>query len=233
MNKLNLITVLSLSSVLAACGGDDDTKSPSTPEAQASYRLTLNNATAKQAFAPIAVILHSESYQAWDIGAPASAGLEMLAESGSPAALIAEASDVLDAQTSDGLLMPGATQSLTIEGPMDIPLQLTIAGMPVYTNDGFSGVTGWSIDTLMPGDSINTLLPMYDAGTEANTESMATLPGPDFGGEGFNAARDDLADVVTRHAGVVTMDDGLTSSALNESYRFQQGALFVTLERLQ
>lgn len=74
----------------------------------------------------------------------------------------------------------------------------------------------------------------WDAGTEANTETAATMPGPAAsaaggGGEaaGYDVVRDDLADAVRLHQGVVTSanaDDpsreGLSTSVLTEAHRF-------------
>lgn len=197
------------------------------------YEITLVNVTANQPLAPAAVILHDDAYYAWDIGAPASVGLETLAESGSPAVLLDEASYALDSGATDGILMPGNTTSIELETVWREDLAITVASMPVNTNDAFSGTTAWNIANLTEGMSLTALLPIYDAGTEANTESAASVPGPAAGGEGFNADRDDLADVVTRHMGVVTSDDGLATSALDQSHRFDQGAVYVTVTRLE
>lgn len=203
-------------------------------EAAASnlYKVTLVNVTANQPLAPAAVVLHSDSYYAWEIGAPASVGLETLAESGSPAILLDETSYAIDSLATDGILMPGASTSVYVQGVWREGLALTVASMPVNTNDAFSGTTAWNIAALEEGMSLSALLPIYDAGTEANSESSANVPGPAAGGEGFNASRDDIADVVTMHAGVVTADDGLSSSALNQSHRFDQGAIYVTVTRV-
>lgn len=196
------------------------------------YEITLVNVTANQPLAPAAVILHEDAYFSWEIGAPASSGIEMLAEGGSPATLLSESTFALDSVASDGILPPGATTTVRVQAVWQEDLALTIAAMPVNTNDAFSGTTAWNIASLEEGATRKALLPIYDAGTEANTETAATMPGPAAGGEGFNAARDDLADVVTRHPGVVTSDDGLASSALDQSHRFDQGAIYVTVTRL-
>ncbi len=197
-----------------------------------TYQITLVNATANQPLAPTAIILHDDSYYGWQIGSPASAGLENLAESGNPADFIAEA-DALDSTTSAGIIPPGGSGSVSVSAVWREDLSLTIASMPVNTNDAFTGTTGWNIAQLAPGESTRALLPIYDAGTEANTESIDSVPGPAAGGEGFNAARDDVADYVVRHSGVVTADDGLSTSALDESHRFDQGALHVTVTRME
>ena len=57
------------------------------------------------------------------------------------------------------------------------------------------------------------------------------IPGPAGGGEGFNANRDDEADRVSMHSGVVSQDDRLASSALTEQHRFDNPVARVRIER--
>lgn len=197
-----------------------------------SYKVVYLNATNSQPLAPAAALLHDQGYTAWSIGMPASIGLENLAESGSPAVLLAESTSALDSKAGGGLTMPGAYTEIELEAVWREGLSLTIASMPVNTNDAFSGVTGWDISTLQVGESMRVLAPVYDAGTEWNSESLASIPGPAAGGEGYNSDRDDIADVVARHPGVVTSDDGYAESTLGESHKFDQGVMFVTVTRL-
>jgi hypothetical protein len=91
--------------------------------------------------------------------------------------------------------------------------------MLVNTNDGFTGVTDMLIGDLRAGESRSFYAQVYDAGTELNTETAATVPGPAVGGEGYNPDRMD-AGFVSVHGGVVTRDDGLSTSTLDESHRF-------------
>jgi len=58
------------------------------------------------------------------------------------------------------------------------------------------------------------------------------VPGPAAGGEGFNVTRDDLVDRVTVHAGVVTRDDGLSTSALDVSHRFDNPVARIVVTRI-
>jgi len=197
-----------------------------------SYQVVLTNVTHNQPLAPAAVVLHYNDYRAWSIGSPASVALETLAESGNPSMLIEAATSAQDAMSSSGLLMPGQQAMVELNAVWRDDLQLTVASMPVNTNDAFSGTTGRMIASLEPGDSYSALLPIYDAGTEFNSETAETVPGPAAGGEGFNATRDDVADYVARHQGVVTADDGYAESALDSSHRFDQGALHVRVTRL-
>jgi len=205
---------------------------------QVSYQLTLTNVTENQPLAPFAAILHGDDYVAWHLGQPASSGLEKLAESGSPAELIAEAATAFTSAMGDGILAPGETIQVELTATISAEtfarhnLALTLASMPVNTNDGFSGITGWNIAELQVGESQKMLLPIYDAGTEANSEMSSTIPGPAGGGEGFNAVRDDIANQVTYHPGVVTDANDYDSSTLDASHLFDQGAIMMEITRL-
>ena len=196
------------------------------------YEITLTNASANQPLAPAALILHYSDYRAWNIGSPASAGLETLAESGNPAALIEAASNAQDAKVSGAILLPGESLSLQLSAVWREDLALTAVSMPVNTNDAFSGATAWEIADIAPGSSRSALLPVYDAGTEFNSESAESIPGPAAGGEGYSPDRDDIANVVARHPGVVSTAGGHLASALDESHRFDQGILHVRVTRL-
>jgi hypothetical protein len=104
--------------------------------------------------------------------------------------------------------------------------------MLVNTNDAFSGFNAMDIANLEVGESISLRTGSYDAGTEKNSESMASIPGPAAGGEGYNEARDDV-DFVAMHPGVVSMDDGLMSSALTQAHRFDNPTLAITFTRTE
>ncbi|WP_096087522.1 spondin domain-containing protein [Agaribacterium haliotis] len=227
MNSKILLVASFSALALSACGGDSDNDDMS---AQRSYELTLVNTMANQPLAPAAIILHGSDYQPWYLGEPASPGLEMLAESGSPADLLAEASEA-DSTQSDGILMPGHSAQVSISTMDDAHKYLSVATMPVNTNDAFVGLNTMALDKLEPGQSMSVSLMIYDAGTEANSESSASIPGPAAGGEGYNADRDDLVDAVRIHAGVVSMDDGYDDSALDQSHRFDQGGLRLVVTR--
>ena len=67
----------------------------------------------------------------------------------------------------------------------------------------------------------------YDAGTELNRETAATL-----GSAGFNAARDDVTSTLTVHGGVVSKDDGLTNSALTQLEKWDNPVARVSIKRM-
>lgn len=223
---------------LSACGGnggDDDTPAP--PATQ-TFELSVVNLTVAQPFSPIAAIAHLSGYSVLTVGAPATAGLEVLAEEGDNSDLIAEADGsefVLATATADAPLAPGATETLTLTlEENDLPgLMLSGTTMLVNTNDAITAISGISIEGMEVGDtrSLNTI--SYDSGTEANTELTGTIPGPADGGEGFNAARDDIADEVRMHSGVLTADDGLADSRLTEVHRWDNPVARFTVTRTE
>ena len=226
---------------LAACDSDDDAivvtpPPPPPPPAMASFDVTVTNLTNGQPLSPAAVIAHMDGYSVFTIGAPATAGLENLAEGGDNSMLIMEADadmNVLASGSGAAPIGPAGSETVTIEVlESDVPnLRFSVSTMLVNTNDAISGLNGVDISGLAEGDAWTGRGIVYDAGTEANTEAAGTIPGPADGGEGFNAARDDRDDRVVMHPGVVTQDDGLTTSALTGQHRFDNPAIQVRIER--
>lgn len=230
------MTILALPFILIACGGDDDGPAPTPtptpdPVVMVEYRVTVVNSTHNQPLSPIATLLHDASYTPWSIGQAASAGLEQLAESGSPADFIAEATSALGSQAGDAPVGPGSSVSLEVSAEMQDDLYLTVASMLVNTNDAFVGASSTMVGQLEIGEYVKVSAPIYDAGTESNNELAGTIPGPADGGEGYNAERES-SDIVTRHPGVVTSDDGYPDSVLDESHRFDNNGMFITIERI-
>jgi hypothetical protein len=210
---------------------------PPPPPAMASFDVTVTNLTNGQPVSPVAVIAHQEGYSVFTIGAAATTGLETLAEGGDNSMLLAEAdadANVLSSGSGAAPIGPGGAETVTLDIlESDLPTALfSVSTMLVNTNDAITGVNGVDVSGLAVGDAWTGRAIVYDAGTEANTEAAADVPGPAAGGEGFNAARDDRADRVTMHAGVVTQDDGLATSALTGQHRFDNPAVEVRIERV-
>lgn len=240
--RLNTILLSSLalsSMLLTGCGGlDNTTDTPTEPEppstdVNATYEITVTNATNAQPLSPPAFIIHNDGFPAWETGVAASAGLEVLAESGSPEDFISEKQSyaLVDAAGVDPVA-PGGNASVSLETLWDEGLQITVATMLVNTNDAFTGTTGLTIGQLTIGESMSLLTRIYDAGTEENSETSESIPGPAAGGEGYNSERE-ASDYVTIHSGVVTQDDGFSTSILTEAHRFDNGAMVVHIERTQ
>jgi len=209
---------------------------PPPPPAMASFDVTVTNLTNGQPLSPVAVIAHNDGYAVFAIGAPATVGLEMLAEGGDNAMLLGDAdADAAVLATASGAapIAPAGSETVTITVPeSDLPgLLISVDMMLGNTNDAFTGVNGIDVSGLATGDTWTGRGSAYDAGTEANTEAAGDVPGPAAGGEGFNAARDDRLDAVTMHGGIVSQDDGLATSALTGQQRFDNPVMMVRIER--
>jgi hypothetical protein len=223
--KRNSSIFLSLAAIFVLSGcGDNNTAKTQT------YKVTLKNITNAQPFAPAALIVQNSttSFDSFKVGQSASVGLETLSESGNPQVLLDEATDanVLYTNKFDGLTTPGESQSLTFTVDNG-SLKLSLVSMPVKTNDGFVGVNNINLN-FEGTKSFN--LNVYDAGTEKNDELSSTVAG--LGGIGFDSTRDDIADIVTLHPGLVTKDDGLSTSGLSFSDKWDNPAATLTIQRI-
>jgi hypothetical protein len=213
---------------LVACGGSN------MPEPKQTLRVTVTNLTAGQPMSPVLVALHTGA-PAWSAGATASTALEKLAESGDSSALPASLSAAggMDAVNGTAALGPGAVESHEVSFAANAAARLTLATMLVNTNDAFTGVTALPVGAMAVGDQIRQQLVAWEAGTAANDETAGTIPGPAGGGEGFNAARSDALNTIRVHAGVISADDGLLTSALKAKHRFDNPVMSVLVERIR
>jgi hypothetical protein len=208
--------------------GCSDSKS-----SKSSYLISVTNLTNNQLLSPPAFILHDNEYAAWQIGTSASAGLEELAESGDPGPFLTEAADNMHVYASSqgsSVIGPGNSENVEIEARRNTDTHLSFISMLVNTNDAMAGVLDASIGTLRINESITLYGISYDAGTEVNSETAESVPGPAAGGEGFNPVRDDTG-FVAAHSGVVTAADGLLASALDESHRWQNPVVRLIVTR--
>ena len=218
---------------LAACSDSkmDEPVKPEPVPMEYTYRLTVLNNTNNQPLTPVAFVLHNGDYKAWQVGEPASDALEKLAESGDVTDFIKDTA-ILAGKAGEGIVMPGMMHTIEVTVNTRENLMYSAATMLANTNDAFSGLMQRDISMLEVGKSITMNAPVYDAGTEANTEKAGTLPGPVDNGEGYNKTRDDV-NFVSRHGGIVSKDDGLTMSVLNQSHRFDNHVAKFTIERIK
>jgi hypothetical protein len=227
---------------LTACGGggndDDETPAPPPAPAEARFEVSVVNLTNAQPLSPIAVVAHSGEFRVFQVGEAATAGLENLAEGGDNTEFLSE-SDALDAviTTAGGAdpVGPGASDTVSVtvlETELD-GLAISVATMLVNTNDAFSGINSMNVGELEVDEVVVRRAIAYDAGTEADTEAAGTIPGPAVGGEGFNAARDDDADRVSMHAGVISNEDGLPTSVLSSQHRFDNTVMEIRVNRVE
>ncbi len=218
---------------IAGCGGGGSNDSGNSAK---SYRVTFKNVTANQPMSPATIIIHQPGYQLWQAGQSASVALEKLAEGGNNQPVLDEAKNhagFIVSKAGAGVIPPGGSETLELEVGDATGFSLTAAAMLVNTNDAFAGVVSDKIAALAKGERFSMAIPVWDAGTEANTESAGTLPGPVDGGEGFNASRAGDVDFVAIHQGVVTHADGLATSVLDESHRFDNPVGLISVERIR
>lgn len=232
IKHINIVVAL-FGFTLYGCS-NDNTPTPNSDVANttASYEIIFTNLTANQPISPMAVVLHTNGYTIASLGSAASISLEKLAEGGDNAPLLSEAAantSVLASYSGVGLLMPGATETVTATVADSAGLALSMAGMLVNTNDGFAALQALDLSNLAIGVSQTAMLAVFDAGTEDNTEVANTLPGQ--AGVGFDMLRNDV-NFISVHRGVVTATDGLTTSALNESHRFDNPSVRVSIRRI-
>lgn len=247
---LRRTTGLALVGLLAACGDGTFGGNPPAsidvepgsaappPPTIATFQVTISNLTNGQPMSPAAVIAHQTGFQVFEIGAPASVALEVLAEGGNNTDLLALAEDdvsVLTTASGAGPIPPGQSEviSFEIQERFISNTNFSVSTMLVNTNDAITGVNTISMEGLEVGDSLTRRGVAYDAGTEADDEMAIYIPGPAGGGEGFNADRDDQVNAVTMHTGVVTAHDGLATSALNGQHKFDNPTIQVRIERVE
>ncbi|MFA0442664.1 spondin domain-containing protein [Vibrio sp. 10N.222.51.C12] len=228
--KYKLFMIASSVALLAGCPDDSNNTSADTMR---TYTVTVKNTTANQPMSPLAVLAHNNQYELFSVGVPVSLELEKLAESGSNSDILslqATQSNVELGVSGNGLILPGSSDTVTFSIDSSSANELSLASMLVNTNDAFIGETGISLESLSVNERYEMAMNVWDAGTEGDSESSSTIPGPAGGGEGFNAARDDI-DRLAFHAGVISVDDGLVGSALNASHRFASTGALLTIIR--
>ena len=232
-NKLRIALLLALPVILTACGDDEvevirevivEVPAP----VDVSYEVTVTNMTNSQPLSPVAVVLHA-SGNLWSIGGVPSVELEMMAEGGDNSGLLALG---MAASSGAAPIGPGSNETISVTVQDVTDAKLSVATMLVNSNDGFSGLNAWDLSQLAVGDSWSTTARVYDSGTEINSEASGTMPGPADGGEGFNPMRNDTG-FVAMHPGVVSGDDGLSSSVLTVQHKFDNPAIRIKVTRTE
>lgn len=171
-----------------ATGGADDLHDHSTA---GFFEITVTNLTRGQQFTPILVASHKAGVKLFELGNPASSGLQTVAEEGNVAPLtqaLQGMPGVLEVTNSGALLDPGASVKIKIRtrGPFD---HVSVAAMLIPTNDGFFAVNGARGPRGRDARVLTSVA--YDAGSERNDELCTSIPGPFFdecGGPGGGAA---------------------------------------------
>ncbi len=238
----NMLLALS-AIVLQGCDNDNDfiavQPSPPAAVAMASFEVTIANLTNAQPLSPVAIVGHTEAYSMFAVGTAASPGLEELAEGGDNSAFITEAAAntnaVLVTGSGAAAIAPAGRETISIEILASDLAQFRIsaATMLVNTNDAFAALNGIDVSSMAIGEVMTFAAVAYDAGTESDTEAATDIPGPAGDGEGFNALRDDGADRVAMHAGIVSQNDGFATSNLTQQHRFDNPVMRISIARTQ
>jgi hypothetical protein len=175
-----LMAVLAVAAPAAADGdGDGATRDLRT------YQVTLTNKTTSQPISPPVVVTHDRNIRFWEKGAAASAGIIAIAEDGNPDVAVGDLTGlpgVTAVEAAKGPLTPKGTTVGDFTDTVTVKIQarrgdrLSLAGMLICTNDGFTGVD--SIRLPHNNRTRVTYAGAYDAGSEINTERSGDIPDP-------------------------------------------------------
>jgi hypothetical protein len=146
-----------------------------------TYEVTITNLTRNQIFSPPIVMSHNENFRLFRAGEEASPELYALAEDGHTDPLVNHVANlpyaVFDYAVAEGNLEPGNSVTLEVTTRRSFRL-ISAAGMLVTTNDAFFAIR----DKWAPLRGIVIVeAKAYDAGSEANSENCAYIPGPPCG----------------------------------------------------
>lgn len=231
-NAKILLSIFSLMLLLWACeqdsssiaGGDSqavttDAEDQLTPEDYgygldksnhtATFEVTLYNLTpatgpgASQVFSPPVLATHSGQIRVFKRGKPASDEVRFIAEDAvnDPLVNTLNASGLTqEVQVGGGVIFPGASATYTITASKAYN-RLSAIWMLVNTNDAFAAANA----AKLPREGSRTYyLRSYDAGTEANTELAAHIPGPCCGNPGMRVP---TGEKIRYHKGILGVGD--------------------------
>ena len=161
------------------------------------FNVEITNLSNGIFFTPFLVAAHPDGTNLFDVGQPASASLQAMAEGGDISGLSADA-QAMGATVAEnpamGLLAPATSTNVDLNTDGTSNDRLTVLAMLLPTNDAFAGLNAIAIPTT-PGTYVFDV-PAYDAGTEANDELLVAgaggapgvpgMPGDPGGTTGMN-----------------------------------------------
>ncbi|MEO1247968.1 MAG: spondin domain-containing protein [Pseudomonadota bacterium] len=139
----------------------------------ADFNVRIVNLSNGIWYTPFLVAAHPEGTSLFQVGEPASAELQAMAEGGDIAGLVTALEGLgatIAANPAGGLLPPAMSTNVDLNTDGTTNTQLSVVAMLLPTNDAFAGLNAVSIPT-EPGTYVYEL-PAYDAGTEANDEIL-------------------------------------------------------------
>ncbi len=198
-----------------------------TAASAATLSITITNTTGADGFAitPLYTAFHDDSFDAFNVGAAASAGVELIAETGMASAVAAErlAADA-DSQGNTNAagtpppIQPGETVTAVLDIDGASNPYFTFLAMLLPSNDTFIGnddalrLFSDSGDFLGPQFINVTGEDIYDAGTEANALfGSAFVQGEDItlGGAGEGVITAAGADIASIFGGATLATNGV------------------------
>lgn len=151
----------------------------------AQFKVTITNITKGISFTPLLAATHNHRASFFTVGEAASEEVSRIAEGGDISglkALLDGSSNVLATANSEGLLNPGDSVELVIDGNRRNRL-VSIVAMLLPTNDAMVALLGGKLPS---HGKVTYYLDAYDGGTETNDEYCANIPGPQCGGIPFS-----------------------------------------------
>ncbi len=204
------------------------TTTVSTVHAQ-QLEVTVTNLTQGLYYTPLLIAAHNTELALYELGQPASAELQAMAEGGDIsglAAMLTNGNANSVENPAGGLLAPAMTTTTMIDTTSGND-RLSLVAMLLPTNDGFVGLNSWQIPTM--AGTYTFTLNAYDAGTEVNNEiingggapnviGIPAAPGGDGGTGATGVTSTEANTTVHIHRGNLG-DDDLTAgkSDLNNS----------------
>lgn len=149
-----------------------------------NYEISITNIMPGQILSPVIMASHTrQNAPLFTLGQPASPQLAAMAEDADASGLMELWSDndqVADVQviTFDGGPIPPGKTATGVLNVSGTATRISLASMLVSTNDGFVSLNGAS---LVGAVEREIRVPVYDSGSEANTEDCAFIPGPPCG----------------------------------------------------
>ena len=194
------------------------------------YTVTITNLTLGQVFSPPVLVTHAQDVALFTLGEAASDELALVAEDGvgqDLAALASTLPGVADAQATSTPIPPGETVEFQISGNRRFDV-LSVVGMLVNTNDAFFAIDSEPLPKTRRSSVVYRAL-AYDAGSEANNEDCAYIPGPACPADsGNDRAVDDAEGYVYVHNGI---HDSADLSAAAYDWRNPVASITVELTR--
>ncbi|MGH8969331.1 MAG: spondin domain-containing protein [Actinomycetes bacterium] len=215
--------VAALTAALIAVGGLLVAPAHADDDEPRLYEVTIKVRLAGQPLTPPLVATHRRSVEVFEVGEPASLGVQEIAENGNLAPLhtsLLNTGGVADVVAAAAPLVgrgvPGAAQfdqsvTFTIEAS-EGARYLSWVSMLICTNDGFTGVDGLRLPGDV-GDRVRVGTAGYDAGTEVNTEDFGDIVPPCQGLVGIRSPTGETGTGTTNPAlaegGVITHHPGI------------------------